>query len=149
MGIFSTEKVIVGLFDNENDVEKTVNELSKHGFGGEDSDETVEVYERARFEPVDVDDEEVIVQPSPGTGGPAGMTAVTKPTGQANTDHDTIRQQIADELQREGIDAEQSRFFAERVARGGTLVFVKAAGDRISEATNIIQENSSKEPVVT
>lgn len=143
MSFFSNSKTVVGLFDNDKDVERAINELADHGFGGENSDDTVEVIDRYLFSDGDIS-AQVIAVPIPSTGGSTGAGIVIDSGAENKSNSSAMVEQIQKILTDMNVDQEQATFYANRVARGGSLIVVESDAERIAEALNILTRVSTK-----
>ena len=102
---------VIELYENEEVVERAVNELERHKFGR---------------------DKVWIIDQSHVSETAAGGDQKTTASGsKAN--------QLSDVLTRLGVKTDEARFYTEAIKRGGQVVIIQTSGERAGEARNILQ----------
>lgn len=141
--IFSN-KSVVGLFDNDKDVEKALGELHKHGFGEENDDE-INVLEHPFNVPAGPG--ENVEQATEGStvqaATAAGSQAVPLP---GQTPADTYND-LEKRLHSLGVSRDEATYYAQQAARGTTLVVVKTDSDRATNVSHIMEQTNARSSI--
>lgn len=137
-------KTVVGLFDNDTDVEQTLTELRKHGFGEENNDQ-IKVLEHPLDMPTGPGDK--VEQATEGAtvqaASAAGSQAVPVP---GQTPADTHRD-LEKKLHNLGVSSNETEYYAQQAVRGNTLVVVKTDSDRATKVSSIMEQTNTRSSI--
>jgi hypothetical protein len=145
MRFFNNNNTVVGLFDSEQEAEQAVIALAENGFGGEDSEDMVEVFDRHRFS-AGIADQAVVI-PVPLQGGSGSSSGVAMVPDEPRNNLVEVTDQVYTELSDMDVDDEEAKFYADRVARGGILVVVETDAERADRALHILKQVCAKESI--
>ena len=144
MNIFHNKEKVVGLFDNERDVEQTVARLQELGLS--ENDGQFEIIDKNRLESkIPLQESEPDTQSSPravGTGTAVGPMGVTR---SEFVETPTVETKAKERLTHLGIGEEEATFFARHIARHGTVVVVET-GSRVQadEVARLMQTGNAR-----
>jgi len=128
---------VVGLFDNDKDVEKAVTALQKEGFGKDDNKiRIVDEHRLAQETPIDVP-QKSFVQPGETIAEPATAGTIANKTA-------VSEQSARESLMKLGLDQEEAEFHARHVTRGSSLVVIEADEARAPEAEKIMAQANAR-----
>ncbi|MBN1995152.1 MAG: hypothetical protein JW953_20845 [Anaerolineae bacterium] len=143
MDLFSN-KTVVGLFDNQEDLGQALSKLHQQGFG-EEEDELILVDQDhvAGENPFLQQEKQVVVPPLPTSGD--GISAVLDNDIPAD---DEIPETVLEEkLMDLGIGEKEVGFYARQVKRGNTLVVVETDDEKAQQAYDIMRHFNAKSSV--
>lgn len=133
-------KTVVGLFDNDAQVEQAVKELQKEGFGQQDNERisVIDEYRLTEEIPLDEYGQQKITPAAASGTGSAGLPTI--PTPVVQSDSQSIENAVNDLLNDLGVGEEEATFYARQVARGNKLVIVEVGEDQAAEVLRIMQQ---------
>jgi len=139
MNILGDTEKVVGLFDNQRDVEKTVAKLHEKGLGKDDGG--FEIVDKNRLtSKMPLQQSEPDTQSSQrtvGTGTAVGPMGVTR--GEF-VETPTVESKAKKRLTRLGIDDEEATFFARHIARQSAVVVVEVdSSEQADEVARLMQ----------
>lgn len=144
MQIFN-HKTVVGLFDNDKDVEQAVAQLQESGFGqeGDDSLQIIDEHRLAQETPIDAPGRKIIARPGPGVAS-AGPAVEFNPVTEAGTEASNIERSTYQALTDRGLGDEEASFYARQVTRGNSLVIAETTKERAAKAADIMNQAGAK-----
>lgn len=146
MSIFSSKKIVVGLFGSEREAEQAMDLLFRHGIGGKDSADEVELLDQNNFSGLAADTDTAVAMPAPtGSNNPIGLVPVVD---DSDPNPRSAELAIKQELMARGVDESQAIFFARRAARDGVLVVVETDEDRTDQIAALMRQAGVQETVV-
>lgn len=139
MQIFN-KTTVVGLFDNDQAVEKAVAQLQEHDLDRGD-DTALQIIDDNRLTqelPSEAAGRKAVSQPGTNVaaGGPAVLFTPSKDVGSEATN---IEQGAYDLLTDRGLGKEEASFYARHVARGNKLVILETGEDKAAQASDIMR----------
>lgn len=142
MGIFDKTKPVAGLFTDDAEVQRVVEQLQAKGYGLEDEDDFV-IIDRSWVDTKFSGGGRGMANPA-GHGSPGGVAVVPQPfdsgveTGRQPTQggFEAIKSAIKDR----GVDDETAEFFAQRAARGAKVIVVQADEDEVGEIQRLFED---------
>jgi hypothetical protein len=139
MGILHKNKIIVGVFDDDQEAERAINLLSRQGYGIKDKGDHIEVIDQHRFAASGTIVDEVLAVPPPlGANNPPGM-GVDRDTRYTPTEmEEAVKQDLLDR----GLEEDEAIYFARHVARGGVLLVLETSEERAAQASAVIEQLS-------
>lgn len=144
MDIFHDDRErVVGLFDNERDVEQTITQLQELGLN---QDVEFELIDKNRLEnkiPLQESDPDTqSSQRSVGRGTYVGPSGVTR---SEFVETPTVETKAKERLTHLGIDDEEAAFFARHIARHSTVVVVQAGSPvQADEVARVMQSPNAR-----
>lgn len=146
--LFSNEKYVIGLFDNDQDVEEAVQILQDHGFGAEDEDE-LQILDQNRLAGETPIVEERLSDQTGGVITAPAETGRTVPVVSTSATESTNRtvgaeRNIQEQLTGYGLSDEEAAFYARHLLQDGLLVVVETDADRISEAVEAMKKTNAR-----
>jgi len=139
------KKIVVGLFDNDEDVNQAVETLQQRGFGEDDDEiQLVDEHRLAQEKPVPTRNQRIVASPGMGSGGTARGSAVLLDTAsdEQQRANETI---IENKLIDIGLEGEEATFYAQQLSRGNKLVVVEVDDeDEAAEALGIMKQANAK-----
>jgi hypothetical protein len=138
-------KTVVGLFDNDKDMETALDQLQKLGFGPEDeaSLEIIDQYRLAQETPIDALGGEIPAQPKRGLvvdGAAVGYNPITD----AGLEIGNIEQRTHEVLTDRGLGDEEAWFYARQVARGNSLIIIETDQEQTVEAADLLKQAGAR-----
>jgi hypothetical protein len=141
MDLFDS-KVVVGLFDNDEDLDQAVAKLQEHGFGqGDDEIQLVDGRRLPQETPASTQNQRIVVSPATGSGGQLAGSVAAFDLGDADMNETNLETRLTEM----GVDNEEATFYARQVKRGNALVIVETdEEERGIEALNIMKQANAK-----
>ena len=143
MHILDQTEIVIGLFDSERDVEQTIAELNKLGLNQKDGD--LELIDQDRLTskiPLSSTPDTQNTQRAVGIGTAVGPTGVTR---SEFVESPTLQQRSEQRLVEVGVAGEEATFFARHIARGSTVLVVKAGNrEQADEVVHLMQAGPAR-----
>lgn len=139
MKIYNNETV-VGVFDNDKNVEQAVNKLEEMGLSQDDDE--IQVVDQNRMGQESTVDTPVAASPAPGTAGP-GPAIVTSKTADQDNQILNVEADVENMLTKLDVDGEEATFYARQVARGAKLMIVKTDSEHAPLALDIFKQTGA------
>jgi hypothetical protein len=143
MDLFSN-KTVVGLFDNEEELGQALSKLHKQGFG-EEEDELVLINQHylAGENPFMQQEKQVIAAPVSSSSGGMGAVIDGDVPAESNIPQTALEERLMDL----GVDEEEVGFYTQEVKRGNTLVVVQTDDEKATQVQNIMRQEAAKSSI--
>jgi hypothetical protein len=141
MGIFDKTQPVVGLFSDDADVQRVVERLQAKGYGLEDEEDFV-IIDRSWVEAEISGGGRGMAVPA-GDGSSGSVAVVPQPFDPGQTRWESTQEgveAIKSAITDTGVDDEAAEFFAQRVARGATVIVVQADEEEVGEIQRLFEE---------
>jgi hypothetical protein len=147
MDLFSN-KTVIGLFDNQEDLGQALSKLHKQGFGEKEDDLVlIDEHHLAGANPfmqqgLMEQGQQFIVAPASSSG--VGGAAVV---GDASMPDEVSETALEEKLTDLGIDESEADFYARQVNRGNTLLVVETDDEQAQKVYDIMREANGKSSI--
>jgi len=148
MGIFSSHKTIIAVFDSDQELEQATQQLNNRGLIPKDNDRFT-IIDRDTNETVDPEGQPFAVPAAvPGTtasgSGLAGMPVILNPTHHTDDEPAGNREDTQRWLTNKGFDDDEASYYAMQVKRGSKVLILEADKDHVSEIVTLIEPMSER-----
>jgi hypothetical protein len=146
MGIFSSHKTIIAVFDSDQELEQATQQLNNRGLIPKDNDRFT-IIDRDTNDTVDPEGQPFAVPAAvPATtasgSGVAGLPVILNP--HHTEDQVDNLEGTQGWLTSKGFDDEEAAYYATRVQRGGKVLVLEADKDHVSEIVTLIEPMSER-----
>jgi hypothetical protein len=142
LNIFKQEKTVVGLFNNDQDIERAVNNLYTHGFDeNEDSELTaIDLSYLSEFMG------KISATPVTTAGVNNSSNSIVREDSATSPDSNTtfIPPDLKEALIDLGVGHKEIAFFTQQAAHGGALIVIKTSEEQIQEALKIMKQANAR-----